>query len=166
MFAAEKPFDAALAHKMLCYASPFAVRAVYGSESVFDYKLLMLDVNLVVTAFADEVSGIELLRFGGVCSDGRVHTARCTVLAIPFDGHFVVQLRGSDFDGVEHPLFTVPLDGVVRRACLDHSLHLLSWCGGPLSDDGMFNRLVAELVGRSIKYSFDGGHAGAEAKVP
>ena len=125
MLAAKKPFDAALALEVLCSASPLAVRAVYGSESVFDYKSLMLEVNLVVTAIADKVSGIELLRFGGICSDGRVRAARCTVLAIPFDGHFVVQLRGSDFDGIEHPLFTVPLDGVVRRVALDHRLHLL-----------------------------------------
>ena len=128
--------------------------------------MLVLDVDIVTTTNTSKVSGVRFVRFNRLVKDGGVNVARYTVLTVPSNRYFVVELRCCGLDGLKHPLLAVPLECVVRRVGLDHGFHFLGGSSGSLSDNGMLDQLVTKMVGRGVEYSFDSSYVSVEAKVP
>ena len=128
---------------MLSTSSPPALRTSNNPKTIFDLELLELDIDFVVTLYANKTPGIELVGSDRVPCSNVLHAVSRTYLSIPSDGSFVIQLGSGNFDCLEHLVYTVPFDIIVPDIGFQYGFQLLCRSSGPLIDDCLLNELIA-----------------------
>ena len=90
---------------------------------------------------------------------------RFSNFSIPSDWCLEVELGRGDLDVVEHVVRVVPFDGVIRNIVIQDRFHLFGRSRGSLFEDGLLDKLVAQVVFGSVKYTINSGDVHVQAEI-